>query len=613
MTDMTPHIHAPEAVDFLPRLTRLRPRQTVIAIGGLLIVALIVVATVAIIRSRHQQIAAAARELSQLSLTLSEETARTMQSVGLMLTDVQSRLDVASVVTPEDLQRYAGSKEFHQYLRDKIRDAHHMDAIAIIDRDGYRINSSRSWPPSVLDASDRDYFKVPRDTPSTSAFIGVPVRSRTTGEWVINYSRRINSAGGTFLGVIVGTMQSAYFQDFYRAVSQGSDDRTISLFRRDGVLLARHPSSQSQIGGFFGNQPIFTQDLANADSAIRNTPASAFDNLARVMAPRVVRNFPLVINVTNSEREILMAWHRLAIVILCVTAAAISLIVFLGVLLDRQIRLQARIAETQVERARADNAREAAEVANKAKSDFLANMSHELCTPLNAVIGFAEMLQSGTFGPLNVKQSEYVRDIRLSGRHLLGLINTVLDMAKIESGRFDLHEELVEPASIFADAVMFLSLQAKKRGIDLKETAPRDIPLILADRRAILQVVLNLLTNAVNFTQSGGSVTLTAVVGKDDDLEIIVTDTGVGIHPMSLDRIFEPFQNTDASLSRKLGGAGLGLAVSKMLVERHGGTLHIESAIGKGTTVIVRLPTERVVGHKSLFSKAVSPAIRQVS
>jgi signal transduction histidine kinase len=231
-------------------------------------------------------------------------------------------------------------------------------------------------------------------------------------------------------------------------------------------------------------------------------------------------------------------------------------------------------------------------------------MSHELRMPLNAVIGFAEMLQSGTFGALNDKQSEYVRDIRMSARHLLGLINTVLDMAKIESGRFELHEELIEPATLFADAVMFLDLQAKQRGVDLRDSAPADLPLMLADRRAVLQVVLNLLANAVNFTAAGGTVTLSAGTMEDGRFEIVVTDTGVGIGPECIDRIFEPFQSADASLSRKLGGAGLGLAVSKMLVERHGGELRIESTIGKGTTVYARLPTDRVVGHRSLLAPA---------
>ena len=571
----------------------------VVAIGGLLIVALILTATVTIVRSKNQQLDSAAHELSQLSLTLSEETARTMQSVGLMLTDVQSRLDVAGVATPDDFAGYVETKDFYQYLRDKIRDVSHIDALVILDQNGRIVNSSRAWPSQPVVLSDRDFFLANRDRPGTSSFVGVPVHSRVTGEWVINVTRRINGPNGEFLGVIACIMQIEYFQEFYRAVSGGSG-RTISLFRRDGILLARHPSSESQIGKYFGDRPIFTETMAKADAGIVYTRASAFDSLARVMTPHAVRNFPLVLNVTDTEDEILAPWRRVTLVIIGVTGAAIALIVFLGVLLDRQLRLQTRIAETQAGRARAEHARMAAEVANKAKGDFLANMSHELRTPLNAIIGFAEMLQSDTFGDLNSKQSEYVRDIRMSGRHLLSLINTVLDMAKIEAGQFELHEELIEAGSIIDDAMTFLALQAKQRGVDLRQSIPSDLPMVLADRRAILQIVLNLLANAVNYTKAGGTVVLTVTLADDGALQIVVADTGIGIKPDSIDRIFEPFQSADASLSRKLGGAGLGLAVSKMLIERHGGTLVLASAIGKGTTVTIRLPSDRVVGHKTL-------------
>ena len=610
MTDLSTHSRSTESGGSLSRLTRLRPRQTVVAIGALLIVALIATAAVTITRSRHQQLDAAGRELSQLGLTLSEETGRTIEAIGSLLTDAQSRLDVAGVVTSEDMRRYAGAKEFHQYLQGRVRDSQQIDALSVFDSDGRLIASSREWPAPELDVSDREYFLISRDTSTTIPVIGEPVRSRITGEWVINYARRVSGPDGTFLGIIVGAIQASYFEDFYRAISEDSE-RAIALFRRDGILLARYPQADAGIGSNLGHRPVFTETLAKATSGILYG-SSAIDHLPRLMATRAVRNYPLAIVVSNTQRTILAAWQRLTVVILCITGAAIMLIVFLGVLLDRQLRLQSRIAETQAERTRADHARQAAEISSKAKSDFLANMSHELRTPLNAVIGFAEMLQSGTFGALNAKQSEYVRDIRMSGRHLLGLINTVLDMAKIEAGRFDLHEELIEPAALFDDAVMFLDLHAKKRGVELKVAAPKDLPLMLADRRAVLQVILNLLTNALNFTTAGGSVTLMASVAESGALEIAVADTGIGISAAAMDRIFEPFQSADASLSRKLGGAGLGLAVSKMLVERHGGSLRLESAIGKGTTVHIRLPAERVVGHKSLFHRPAAATVRQV-
>jgi two-component system cell cycle sensor histidine kinase PleC len=592
------------------RLTRLPPRLTMVGIGTLLVAALLGAAALTILQARNQQIGSASRELTQLSLTLTEETARTMQTVGLMVTDVQARLDVARVTTPEDLVRYATTQEFYQFLRDRVRDAPQIDAISVIDSQGRIVGFSRSWPITPLDVSDRDYFIAHRDRPSLNIYFGVPVRSRITGEWTINVSRRISGPNGELLGVISAAMQVDYFEDFYRSVTpEGSG--SVALLRNDGYLLARYPRTGADLGVYVGDRPLFTDLIAKQDSGVFRTRSSAFEHEPRVMAPHAVSGFPLVVNVTRSEQSILGAWKKLAAGIVGITAAAVALIVSLGFLLARQIDLHGRVTTSLAERARAEHARQSAEAANKAKSDFLANMSHELRTPLNAIIGFTEMLESRHFGPLNDKQSEYIRDIRTSGRHLLGLINTVLDMSKIEAGQFELHEELMEVSSIFDDAITYVSLPARKKGVTLLKLLEPEMPMVMADRRALLQVTLNLLSNAVNFTEEGGTITVTASLAPDAALLIRVMDTGVGINAEDLDRVLEPFQSADATLSRKLGGAGLGLAVSKMLVERHGGTLTLSSVIGKGTTVTVRLPPDRVVGRMSLSAAVPKMAVRE--
>ncbi len=237
-------------------------------------------------------------------------------------------------------------------------------------------------------------------------------------------------------------------------------------------------------------------------------------------------------------------------------------------------------------------AKVAAETASAAKSAFLANMSHELRTPLNAIIGFAEALNQGYFGSLNAKQSEYLRDIRASGNHLLLLINDVLDVAKIEAGKLDLDRESLNIADEIEACLRLVRPKAGDSRINLVATLPPDLTLYAADRRAIRQVLLNLLSNAVKFTPKGGEVTIEARNEPDGGIRISVTDTGIGIAPKDLPRVIVPFgalgRNVD--FVRQNEGTGLGLPLSKSLVEMHGGTLEMQSELGRGTTAIVHLP-----------------------
>ncbi len=575
-------------------LEPLHPRRLLVLIGGLLIAALIVAASVTIWTTREKELRASERELTRLSLTLAEQTARTLQGVDLILLGLTDWIKMDGIATPDDFRRLLGTKEVNEMLAAKVHDVPQIDAISIIDDRGDLVNFSRFWPVPQINVSDRDYFVAHRDVRGLGPFISQPVRNRGTGTWTIYLARRVSGPNGEFLGLILGAMETRSFEEFYRAVSPGSEG-TISLFRRDGTLLARHPDSTPEIGRSFGAQPLFKLAQANGEPAVVRTSGSAFDGLARIMAPHVVRGFPLLVNVTNTESAVLASWRRQTYVILGITAAAILLILISGWLLIRQLDLQARMMRSQTEREQADRARAVAEAASRAKSSFLANMSHELRTPLNAIIGFTDMLAARYFGPLNDKQAEYVHDIGVSGHHLLGLINTVLDMSKIEAGRNELREEPVALAAIFDEAATFLRVHAEQGHIALGQVVPTDLPPVRADRRALLQVIINLLTNAVKFTPPGGTVSLRAAAAPDGALTIDVADTGVGIATADLVHIFEPFQRADARLSRKHGGSGLGLSISRMLIEQHGGTLTLTSKPGIGTTVTIRLPAERVL------------------
>ena len=240
---------------------------------------------------------------------------------------------------------------------------------------------------------------------------------------------------------------------------------------------------------------------------------------------------------------------------------------------------------------------EAAEAANRAKSAFLANISHELRTPLHAVLGLAEVMRDSqdAVPPAETYRS-YANLIHESGSHLLDLINDVLDMSKIEAGRYDLLEEAVSLADTVESCVTIIAGHAQEGGVKIVKRLGGAVPSLRADSRSIKQVVLNLLSNAVKFTPVGGTVTVSVDRDPSGDVAISVSDTGIGIDADQLPRITEPFWQGDDSHTRRFEGTGLGLAISKRLVELHGGTIRVESTKGIGTTVEVRFPKARALG-----------------
>ncbi len=265
-------------------------------------------------------------------------------------------------------------------------------------------------------------------------------------------------------------------------------------------------------------------------------------------------------------------------------------------MLEFRAEKDALIAEIEEEKAISDEARRRAESANVAKSRFLATMSHELRTPLNAILGFSEVMKSELLGRMeNDNYREYAGNIHDSGRHLLQLINEILDLSRIEAGRYELHEEPVRLADVVEECLRLLTLRAQSKGLHVAFELDKELGQLWADERAIRQICLNLITNALKFTPRGGSITITIASTAEGGQTLIVKDTGPGIPKEEIPKVMQAFGQGSLAHQTAEGGTGLGLPIVQNLVTLHGGSFELRSELRKGTEAVVVLPPSRVL------------------
>jgi signal transduction histidine kinase len=257
--------------------------------------------------------------------------------------------------------------------------------------------------------------------------------------------------------------------------------------------------------------------------------------------------------------------------------------------LSREIELRQQ-TEGKLRQAKTD-----AEVANAAKSQFLANMSHELRTPLNAILGFSDILKNESFGSIGSPiYREYSHDIHTSGKHLLDLINDILDVAKIEAGKLRLYEEAFDIKPATELCVNMLSLTAREADVTLSVRVEDDLPYLYADDTRLRQIISNLLSNAIKFTNPGGQVTLSVGRNRNDGIFVSVVDTGIGISEDEIEIALSQFGQVDDKYSRNTDGTGLGLSLVQLIISEHGGSFEFSSKLGEGTTAIAHFPVERL-------------------
>jgi len=674
-------------------------RRNIIILGVIFCLIVLVGSAATAFRTRVRAMEHAERNAQNLVTALQEHASGAFQAIDMALADLVFDAGKMELTLNGQDPAWKSELQIKDDLLPQVRN------IAVLDAKGQLVAESLKPEGVRKNFADRPYFIFHRDNPSADVHIGTPIESVRTGQWIVPASRRLNRADGSFAGVVVAIVDTAYFNQFYRSLDIGGG--TVWIFNADRQLLVREPAMpELYVKGYQAKTIGEALDKAPSGTFVAPSPV---DGVERIISYRRVPDVPIIVAIGLPLDVALASWQRdmgyramaVTAILALVAALVYALVRNLSVaqraqtslyealealpaaiilydaderfvmcnskyremhpethhanvpgakfedllrqfvshghmrlepgdtaedfvqkrvrqfrnpgreeiplqhvhgrwhqIFERRtsdggvIRMTNDITELKEHQEALQRAKEGAEASNHAKSLFLANMSHELRTPLHAILGLSEIIRDQP--RIEPPVPEYGKMIHDSGQHLLTLINDILDMSKIEAGRYELVEETVILSDLAQSCLTITSTRANMAGVHLSDQVSAALPPVRADARALKQVLLNLLSNAVKFTPAGGTVTLSASLRPDGAMMLRVADTGVGIAKEDLNRVAEPFWQADPSHARKYGGTGLGLSITKNLILLHGGAMEIESEVGEGTTVTVLLPKERV-------------------
>jgi signal transduction histidine kinase len=547
----------------------------------LLVVWLAVAAALQI--KRQDALRAEWRQNGNLAGVLAEQTLRVVQGADQSLIRLAD-LWQQRAVTPADLPRLAAETGLapHILVQLSLVDAQGRFVGSNLDPDGRKTGA--------VDLSAREHVRVhlqplagpsPRVAPKPAAgglFIGRPVLGKVSGRWTIQLSRRVNGPDGRTAGVVVASLDPAYFEQLYQQVALGRTGG-VALLGADRTLRAQAVGGRAE---GMGSTLLPAAGLAELlASPLRQTELDLHgDATALLVSSQRVADYPLHVLVFSGHDEALGEWrqtrHLLLLLALLLSAVVVTtaLVFVIGLRRLERTNRALRLSESR------------AQAANQAKSEFLAAVSHELRTPLTSIRGFAELLQLRLDQPQLREQAGLIRK---GAEHLNGLLNEILDLAKVEAGAMVMHPQPVDPVALVRGTVDFYTLAAEAKGLQLQLSLGPDLPAqIVSDPLRIRQVLNNLMSNALKFTPDGG--VLLRLRCEDGRLLFEVEDTGPGIGEGLQELVFERFRQGSGDIAVQHGGTGLGLALARAVAGVLGGTLTLRSRPGEGACFTLALP-----------------------